>query len=305
MALDPILDLPIANPLSGSEWTPVVQLQGPPFFPVEVTCRTTVAAIGLLAEAATVPWPVSIGGTGNASLAQYGLLYGNGTSPIGVTAVGLSSQVLVGNSAAAPSWSGGTEGELLTVHSGAVSWLPAGVNGQVLAGSSGTLPTWVQGTSGQYLGINGAGNVAFLTSGGPTTVTTISFDGSGLTPDVPAQGDVVMGGILNAATGGTGNSSLTADAVLIGNGTVGHDGHWRRWGGNAATGNGSGSVLADCSHRWRDNDRRVFGPVMALHWNQRADPAGCRRRSGMGIDPGDRRCDHQFRDHGSHAELSD
>ena len=219
MALDPILDLPIANPLSGSEWTPVVQLQGPPFFPVEVTCRTTVAAIGLLAEAATVPWPVSIGGTGSASLAQYGLLYGNGTSPIGVTAVGLSSQVLVGNSAAAPSWSGGTEGELLTVHSGAVSWLPAGVNGQVLAGSSGTLPTWVQGTSGQYLGINGAGNVAFLTSGGPTTVTTISFDGSGLTPDVPAQGDVVMGGILNAATGGTGNSSLTADAVLIGNGT--------------------------------------------------------------------------------------
>lgn len=72
----PILDLPVANPLNGGEWVPVVQLQGPAFFPVEVTVRTTTAKIAglgvygmfaqIYSEQLTVTAPNTLAHTANA-----------------------------------------------------------------------------------------------------------------------------------------------------------------------------------------------------------------------------------------------
>ncbi len=47
---------------------------------------------------------VSRGGTGSGTFTQYGVLYGNATSALGVTAAGATNQVLIGNTGAAPSW---------------------------------------------------------------------------------------------------------------------------------------------------------------------------------------------------------
>jgi hypothetical protein len=47
---------------------------------------------------------VSRGGTGAGSFTQYGVVYGNGTGALQVTAAGASGQCLVGNTGAAPTW---------------------------------------------------------------------------------------------------------------------------------------------------------------------------------------------------------
>ena len=61
------------------------------------------------------------GGTGATTLAANGVIYGNGAGAVGVTAVGTTGQVLVGNTGAAPSWA--------TVSSSLVSSFSAGTTG--------------------------------------------------------------------------------------------------------------------------------------------------------------------------------
>jgi hypothetical protein len=48
--------------------------------------------------------PVAAGGSGAVTFTANGVLYGNGTSALGVTAAGTTGQVLIGNTGAAPSW---------------------------------------------------------------------------------------------------------------------------------------------------------------------------------------------------------
>ena len=48
--------------------------------------------------------PVANGGTGAGTFTQYGVLYGNGTSPMGVTGAGSTGQCLISNSGAAPTF---------------------------------------------------------------------------------------------------------------------------------------------------------------------------------------------------------
>jgi hypothetical protein len=49
--------------------------------------------------------PIAAGGTAKTTFTANGVVYGNGTSALGVTAVGTTGQVLIGNTGAAPSWS--------------------------------------------------------------------------------------------------------------------------------------------------------------------------------------------------------
>lgn len=57
------------------------------------------------------PIQVALGGTGDSTLTSKGVLYGNGTSPVGVTSVGTSGQYLMGNgSGAAPTFQNGPTG---------------------------------------------------------------------------------------------------------------------------------------------------------------------------------------------------
>ena len=56
------------------------------------------------------PIQVALGGTGDATLTSKGVLYGNGTSPIGATSVGTAGQLLTSNGASAPTFQTATPG---------------------------------------------------------------------------------------------------------------------------------------------------------------------------------------------------
>ena len=88
---------------------------------------------------------VANGGTGATTLTANGVIYGNGTSAVGVTAVGSTGQVLVGNTGAAPSFA--------ALSSSAVTSITGTANQITASASTGavtlSLPSSV--TTGQYI----------------------------------------------------------------------------------------------------------------------------------------------------------
>lgn len=134
-----------------------------------------------------IPVSVSSGGTGTTALTAFGVAFGNGTSDIGVTAPGATALPLVGNGTAlAPSF--------------AVLTVPGGGHG------TSTLTAF-----GVVFG-NGTSTVG-ITAFGVTGLPLIG-NGSALAPAF---------GVASVPGGGTNTSTLTANAVLYGNGasTVG------------------------------------------------------------------------------------
>ena len=127
---------------------------------------------------------VANGGTGATTLTANGVIYGNGTGAVGVTAVGTTGQVLVGNTGAAPSWA--------TVSSSLVSSFSAGTTGftpsTATTGAvtlSGTLNVANGGTGLTTLTANyipyGNGTSAFSSSANMTfngTTLTLANDAS-------------------------------------------------------------------------------------------------------------------------------
>jgi hypothetical protein len=95
--------------------------------------------------------PVADGGTGASTLALNGVLYGNGTSAIGATAIGAEGRFLrVGASPFVPAWS-----TLTLPNTGTAYRLPVfsatnvmtelaavGATGEYLAGNTGAIPSW-------------------------------------------------------------------------------------------------------------------------------------------------------------------
>lgn len=73
----------------------------------------------------------------------------------------------------------------------------------------------------------------------PDSVTSIDFGTTGLTPATATNGDVVVAGTLGVANGGTGATSLTANAVLVGNGTSAVSAVAPGTSGNVLTSNGT------------------------------------------------------------------
>ena len=94
-----------------------------------------------------------------------------------------------------------------------VSTIP--VNGQLLIGNGAgyTLNTL---TPGAGIGVtNAAGSITLANTG----VLSWSGGATGLTPATPTVGNVTLSGLLNVASGGTGQSSYTNGQLLIGNTT--------------------------------------------------------------------------------------
>jgi len=94
-----------------------------------------------------------------------------------------------------------------------VSAIPT--NGQLLIGNGAgyTLNTL---TPGAGIGVtNAAGSITLANTG----VLSWSGDGTGLTPATPTTGNVTLSGLLNVASGGTGQSTYTNGQLLIGNTT--------------------------------------------------------------------------------------
>lgn len=138
---------------------------------------------------------VAHGGTGQVSFTANGLLIGNGSSALSQSSVGTTGQILTGATSSAPVFSStptlgasGTTGTLTMIGTSGGSIL---IQPQASAGTYNlNLPTSA-GTSGQ----------AMLSGGGSTSPMTF--------------------GTLGVAAGGTGQVSLTAHGIVLGNGTSG------------------------------------------------------------------------------------
>lgn len=182
--------------------------------------------------------PVANGGTGVATFTLNGLVYGNTTGTLLVTAAGTTGQVLIGTTGNAPSWgtlsslavttlSFGTTGltpnsatagaitvaGTLVVGNGGTGAASFTANGVLYGNTASAIQVTAAGTTGQYL----KGN----TSSAPTwgtlasdAVTTLSFGTTGLTPNSATSGAITVAGTLVAANGGTGIASYAVGDLL-------------------------------------------------------------------------------------------
>jgi hypothetical protein len=188
------------------------------------------------------------GGTGQSSFTSNGLLYGNGSLALGVTAAGTTGQVLVGNTGSAPTWSAATSVAVTSINFNTTGLTPnaptAGAvtvsgtlvaanggtgyssysNGDVLyASGSGTLTKLAIGSAGHYWSSSGTAPQwtapAALTKIDDTNVT-LTLGGSASTALLNAA-SLTLGwtGQLAVGRGGTGAASFTANGVLYGNTT--------------------------------------------------------------------------------------
>jgi hypothetical protein len=139
--------------------------------------------------------PVADGGTGVSTFAINGVLYGNGTSAIGVTAIGAEGQILrVGASPFVPAWTTATYPATTTIN-------------QILYSSAANVISGLATGNSSILVTNGSG-VPSLATDIPTAVTIggkYIYRAEGT--DIPV------------ADGGTGASTLTDHGILLGSGT--------------------------------------------------------------------------------------
>ena len=167
--------------------------------------------------------PIAAGGTAATTFTSNGVIYGNGTSALGVTAAGTTGQVLIGNTGAAPSWG--------TVSSSLVSSFSAGTTG-FTPSSATTGAVTLAGTLAIANG--GTNSTATPTAGGAGygTGTAHAYTAAGTSGQAlisggagaPAFGTLAIGtantnisGALTPTNGGTGVATLTG--VAYGNGT--------------------------------------------------------------------------------------
>lgn len=207
------------------------------------TSPLTASAVNLSSGEVTGTLGVNNGGIGIANPTSGRLLLGNGTSPmttlggtgtgnfvawngtswaeavtLGTTkgGTGLTS-FTSGGAVYASSSSTLTTGTLPTTSGG--TGLSSYTTGNILyASATNTLAALPIGSNGQYLTVSGSGLPTWTdaVSGG---VTTFSAGSTGLTPSIATSGAINLGGTLNVGSGGTGASTFTANALLVGAGT--------------------------------------------------------------------------------------
>ena len=206
-------------------------------------------ANGGTGSAIAFPLSVTLGGTGRATLTTNGIIYGLGTSAVGMTAQGTAGIPLIGAGASAPAFGtavvggGGTGATTLTS------------NGVLIGNGTSAITATAEGASGiPLIGVTGADPVfgTATVPGGGTGATSLTdhgvLVGSGAAAidalAVGTNGQLLLGstgidplfatmsgdatidnaGALTLATvtvdkGGTGATSLTSNGVVIGNGT--------------------------------------------------------------------------------------
>jgi hypothetical protein len=179
---------------------------------------------------------VSGGGTGAVSFTQYGVMLGNGSGALGVTSPGTAGQALIAGGTSNPSFgtlsvSGGGTGistfgtstnQLITSGSTATG------NMQTIANSSSAYPLVSTGTStsptfamltvpGGGTGLTSLTQYAVVVGNGTTTPSLISPPSA--TAGIPLVSAVGTNPIFATATvagGGTGKTTLTANALIAG-----------------------------------------------------------------------------------------
>ena len=187
MANITLTNLPTVTALNGTE--PLLGVQSGSSVQI-----TTGQIVGLSKGSSTLPFPVSIGGTGDTTLTQYGLLFGNGTNPITAISPVASGSVLISNgTGSAPSYSAdpiintitATASRTATATTGAFSY---GTNSfsdvNVLASFQSSVNSYNQATiqntsngsaaSSEFIAYNDQGSAA-------TNYATVGINSSGYT----------------------------------------------------------------------------------------------------------------------------
>jgi hypothetical protein len=183
------------------------------------------------------------GGTGFASYTVGDLIFASATTAFSKLAdVATGNALISGGVGVAPSYgkigltthitgtlevgNGGTGAPFLTTRgvligngSSAVSATAAGITGQVFVGNTGSDPSW--------------------TALSGISVTSFSAGSTGLTPATATAGAITLAGTLAVANGGTGATTLTANNVLLGNGTSAVQAVAPSTTGNVLTSNGT------------------------------------------------------------------
>ena len=126
--------------------------------------------------------PVAAGGTGITSATANGIVYGNGTSALQITAAGDTGQVLLGNTGSAPSWGSVPAGSItgtLPIANGGTGQTTAAAAFNALSPitTTGDLIVGNGTNSATRLGIGSTGQV--LTVSGGTTVWSTPASGGG------------------------------------------------------------------------------------------------------------------------------
>jgi len=137
--------------------------------------------------------PVAAGGSGATTFTANGVLYGDGTNPLGVTAAGTTGQVLIATTSGAPSW-----GAIPTT--AAVTSISFGTTG-LTPNSATTGVVTVAGTLGISSGGTGqtTATAAFDALNPMTTVGDIIYEGTG--PTASRLGIGTTGQVLTVSGG--------------------------------------------------------------------------------------------------------
>ena len=168
--------------------------------------------------------PVAAGGTAATTFTANGVIYGNGTSALGVTAAGTTGQVLLANTSGAPTWGS-------VPSTGAVTSFQTSLNG-LTPSTATTGAVTLAGTLGATSG--GTGLSAYTTgdiiySSATNTLARLAdvatgnaliSGGVGVAPSWGKIGLTThVSGTLPVANGGTGDTTYTNGQLLIGNTT--------------------------------------------------------------------------------------
>jgi mucin-19 len=168
--------------------------------------------------------PIAAGGTAKTTFTANGIVYGAGTSALGVTAAGTTGQVLIGNTGAAPSWGS-------VPSTGAVTSFQTSLNG-LTPSTATTGAVTLAGTLGATSGGTGlttytTGDIVYASATNTlnkladvATGNALISGGVGVAPSYGKIGLTThVSGTLPIANGGTNQTSYTDGQLLIGNTT--------------------------------------------------------------------------------------
>jgi len=197
--------------------------------------------------------PVAAGGSGATTFTANGVLYGNGTSALGVTAAGTTGQVLLANTSGAPTWGAiPTTGAVTSISFGTTGLTPntattgvVTVAGTLAIANGGTGQTTASaafdalnpmtsvgdmiyegaGPTATRLPIGSTNQVLTVIGGIPSwqtvasNVSSFQTSLSGLTPSTATTGAVTLAGTLGPTSGGTGLTAYTQGDIIYASAT--------------------------------------------------------------------------------------